>query len=437
MIRVKMKDEIKLSKHRFLVLILYCLTNLHINSQWTQFQVIADIFRPYFGVTNTDIDWTVTIWCPIYLVMCFVSAYCLDKFGLRSCLLMASGFNLFGSAIKYYSIIYPDFLVACLGQSLVATGQVFNFFLPSSIALTWFPAEVASTITAIALFPMFFGNGLGYYLPSLAVPDGSSPSVQKMDLERFFLYYTLSASLLYFLNLFLLKNRPKYPSSLASAKALAENTEFIESWKVILTNRLSNFILITFTFLQTLANVVLGLLSPMISKYFPNQNILIGIIGAIASLSSVFGSLILAWVTDKTRKYKLVTLISSILMVPLFGLLIYSLEMGSKLFVTIVIALLCFLVAGTYPIGMDFIVQANYPMSESVCVTLMMFSNQLISWPATVLVSYLLQYYNLYYAFSPFLLMLLIALITVLFTKDQLNRDKANSDTENLIKVTD
>ncbi|XP_053204317.1 feline leukemia virus subgroup C receptor-related protein 1-like [Panonychus citri] len=182
------KDEvkIKLSKHRFLVLTIYCLTCLHTNSQWTQYQVIADILRPYFGASNTDIDWTVTLWCPVYLLTCFISAYCLDVFGLRFCMISASGFNFIGTAIKYYSIVYPNFLITCLGQSIVAAGQTFLAFLPSSIALTWFPAEVASTITAIAIFPMFFGNGLGYYLPSLAVPDGSSPSVQKIDLERFF-----------------------------------------------------------------------------------------------------------------------------------------------------------------------------------------------------------------------------------------------------------
>ncbi|XP_053202394.1 uncharacterized MFS-type transporter C09D4.1-like [Panonychus citri] len=428
-----MDVEIKLSKQRFLVLGLHCLTIFHINSQWTQFQVIADVCRSYFNVTNTDLDWTVTIWYPVYMVGCFISAICLDKIGIRFCILMASLANLAGSAVKYFSIVYSNFILVCFGQALAAVGQVFTFFLPVSVASTWFPAEIASTITAVALFPIYIGGGLGYLLPTLFVPNDTTPSVQKTDLKRFHLVYTISAGVILVINLIFFKNRPKHPPSLASAKASVNGAGFLKAWRSILTNRNSNFILVSYTFLQSITNVVLALLSPMVEKDFPGQNSFIGILGAVVAILSIPGSGALAWVTDRTRKYRLVTLLMCIFMFPLFGLFIYSLKVGSKIFVFIIVICLGLLLEGTFPIGMDFIVQANYPMSESICATLMMFCNQGVSWAATDAVSYLLHNYNLYYAFTPILLMTIIALISAIFTKDNLNRDAANTESTNII----
>ncbi|XP_015790569.1 uncharacterized MFS-type transporter C09D4.1 [Tetranychus urticae] len=424
--------EIRLSKLRFLILFLHCVTVLHINSQWTQFQVIADVCRAYFNVSNSALDLTVTIWYPVYMAGCFISAICLDKIGIRFCILSASLANLLGSGIKYLSIIYTNFVLVCFGQALASVGQVFTFFLPVCIASTWFPAEIASTITAVALFPIYIGGGLGYLLPTVLVPNDTKPEVQEADLKRFHLIFTVSAGIIFFMNLIFFKNKPKYPPSLASVKASVNATGFFSAWKSIITNRNSNYILISYTLLQSITNVLLSLLSPMMERYFPGDNSFIGITGAAVAVLSIPGSATLAWITDKTRKYKLITLVICLLLFPLFGLFIFSLEIKNKIATFLVTLCLGLVVEGTYPIGMDFIVQANYPMSESICATLLMFCNQGVSWGSTEAISYLLHNYNLLYSFAPIALMLVIALISGFFTKDTLNRDAANAESSTL-----
>uniref|UniRef100_A0A8C5T1B6 Feline leukemia virus subgroup C receptor-related protein 2 n=1 Tax=Malurus cyaneus samueli TaxID=2593467 RepID=A0A8C5T1B6_9PASS len=144
--------EIRLSRLRWAVLLLFSSYSLCNAFQWIQYGSISNIFMRFYDVSAFAIDWLSMSYMLIYIPLLFPVAWLLDKRGLRLIAVAGSALNAVGAWVKLGSLKPHLFPVTVLGQVICALAQVFILGMPSRIASVWFGSHEVSTACSIAVF---------------------------------------------------------------------------------------------------------------------------------------------------------------------------------------------------------------------------------------------------------------------------------------------
>lgn len=148
---------IKVSKRRWVVVLLFSCYSMCNAFQWIQYGSINNIFMHFYGVSAFAIDWLSMCYMLTYIPLLLPVAWLLEKFGLRTIALTGSALNCLGAWVKLGSLKPHLFPVTVLGQIICSVAQVFILGMPSRIASVWFGANEVSTACSIAVF----GNQVG------------------------------------------------------------------------------------------------------------------------------------------------------------------------------------------------------------------------------------------------------------------------------------
>ena len=85
---------------RWVVLAIFFL-NLGINnSVWITIAPVADVMRCYYGISNTWVNTTTTVYMATYVLFFLPCAWILDRYGLRMTMILASFANALGTAVR-------------------------------------------------------------------------------------------------------------------------------------------------------------------------------------------------------------------------------------------------------------------------------------------------------------------------------------------------
>ena len=85
---------------RWVVLAIFFL-NLGINnSVWITIAPVADVMRCYYGISNTWVNTTTTVYMATYVLFFLPCAWILDRYGLRVTVILASLVNALGTAVR-------------------------------------------------------------------------------------------------------------------------------------------------------------------------------------------------------------------------------------------------------------------------------------------------------------------------------------------------
>ena len=85
---------------RWVVLAIFFL-NLGINnSVWITIAPVADVMRCYYGISNTWVNTTTTVYMATYVLFFLPCAWILDRYGLRVTMILASLTNALGTAVR-------------------------------------------------------------------------------------------------------------------------------------------------------------------------------------------------------------------------------------------------------------------------------------------------------------------------------------------------
>ena len=85
---------------RWVVLAIFFL-NLGINnSVWITIAPVADVMRCYYGISNTWVNTTTTVYMATYVLFFLPCAWILDRYGLRVTMILASIANALGTAVR-------------------------------------------------------------------------------------------------------------------------------------------------------------------------------------------------------------------------------------------------------------------------------------------------------------------------------------------------
>ncbi|KAJ2940730.1 hypothetical protein O0L34_g14841 [Tuta absoluta] len=69
----------KVYKYRFVILSFFVLYSASNSLQWTQYTIISDIVKKYYGVKETFVTWTSLVYMVFYIPLIFPASFLLDK----------------------------------------------------------------------------------------------------------------------------------------------------------------------------------------------------------------------------------------------------------------------------------------------------------------------------------------------------------------------
>ncbi|XP_055042528.2 heme transporter FLVCR1 [Misgurnus anguillicaudatus] len=353
---------------RFAVLAVFSLYSLVNAFQWIQYGIIANIFTNYYNVSDVMVDWLSVVYMVAYVPLIFPATWLLDKKGLRMTALLGAGLNAVGAWVKCASVGPNLFWVTMTAQIICSVAQVFILGLPSRIASVWFGPSEVSTACATAVLGNQLGVAIGFLLPPVLVPN-TAEDKELMGYNISIMFYGTAAisTLLFFLTVFVIKDKPPLPPSKAQA-VLCETPDEDYSYKKSIINLFKNkpfiLLLISYGIMTGTFYSVSTLLNRMIITHYPGEELNAGRIGLTLVVAGMVGSILCGLWLDRTKTYKMTTLIVYILSFIGMVVFTFTLDLGYLLVIFINAGVLGFFMTGYLPIGFEFGVEITYPESE-------------------------------------------------------------------------
>ncbi|XP_064919968.1 heme transporter FLVCR2 isoform X7 [Columba livia] len=390
--------EVRLSRRRWAVVLLFSSYSLCNAFQWIQYGSINNVFTRFYGVSAFAIDWLSMCYMVTYIPLLFPVAWLLDKRGLRLIALAGSALNALGAWVKLGSLKPQLFPVTVLGQVICSIAQVFILGMPSCIASVWFSSHEVSTACSVAVFGNQLGIALGFLVPPVLVPNLEDLEKLAYHISIMFFMTAGVATALFILVVIVFKEKPLHPPSRAQALVQSRTTEeysYVQSIRRLLHN--ANFLLLMVTYGLNVGcfYALSTLLNRMVIHHYPGEEVNAGRIGLTIILSGMVGALISGIWLDRTKTYK-------------------------------------FFMTGYLPLGFEFAAELTYPESEGTSSGLLNVSAQIFGIAFTISQGQIMDHFGTKAGNLFLCSFLFLGTIMTAFIKADLRRQQANLDNEQM-----
>ncbi|CAG9534238.1 unnamed protein product [Cercopithifilaria johnstoni] len=436
--RNTLKSEgIHLYKRRYYILLMFALLSASNSMQWIEYSVISHIIVEFYSVSYVAVNWTSMIYMLTYIIFVLPASWVLDKYGLRTSLILGSGGNCIGALIKMFSARPDAFWITFLGQTIVGFSQMFILGIPPRLAAVWFGPEEVSTACASGVFGNQLGIAIGFLLPPVLVHRGEAEFVAS-DLSRLFLISVVANTIIFFLMVFSFPKRPSLPPSLAQLRMLEDMSEknFCHSLKQLMTNR--NFVLLFITYGINVGvfYAVSTVLSQMILIFHPHEQKSAGMIGLLLILAGMIGSVFCGFILDRFHQFKL-----TILVVYLFctmGMLLFTflINVAQMWYIYASSIILGFFMTGYLPIGFEFASELTFPIAEGTASGLLNASAQVFGIMLTLCVGFILEYDNVFASNLTLTGFLIVGTFLTALIRSDLRRQRAHESIPSISLVS-
>ncbi|NWU63383.1 FLVC2 protein, partial [Pterocles burchelli] len=428
--------EVRVSRRRWAVVLLFSSYSLCNAFQWIQYGSINNIFMRFYGVSAFAIDWLSMSYMVTYIPLLFPVAWLLDRRGLRFIALAGSALNALGAWVKLGSLKPHLFPVTVLGQVICSLAQVFILGMPSHIASVWFGSREVSTACSVAVFGNQLGIAVGFLVPPVLVPNVEDVEKLAYHISIMFFITAGVATALFILVVVVFKEKPSHPPSRAQAliqSRPAEEYSYVQSILHLLHN--ANFLLLMVTYgLNAGCFYALStLLNRMVIHCYPGEEVNAGRIGLTIVLSGMVGALISGIWLDRTKTYKQTTLIVYIM--SLVGMIAYTftLSLGHLWVVFVTAGVLGFFMTGYLPLGFEFAAELTYPESEGTSSGLLNVSAQIFGIAFTIGQGQIMDHFGMKAGNLFLCSFLFLGTVITAFIKADLRRQQANLDNEQTV----
>ena len=382
---------IKVYKIRYFLLLMFISLSLSNAFQWIEYAIIESVITDYYQVSTFWINCTSVVYMASYIIGIMPATWLLEKYGLRTYLILGAFANALGSWIKCLSIDRSRFWVTMIGQTISACAQLFILNVPPLLAAVWFPSKEVTRATAFGVFGNQVGIAVGFLVPPLLMPSSNSTNatestvnddindLTERGLKYLFFGVASVTTLILITILIFFKKNPQHPPSESQAFAQSSNEKrsFSHSLKSLFTN--TNFILLLISYgLNTGVFYALStVLSQMITRSMGDEYLTdAGYMGLTLTLSGIVGSVVCGYILGWSGKYKMVTFV--IYLFSLLGTVAFtvSIELQSIVLLFISCVALGFFMTGYLPIGFEFAAEISYPQPEGTSAGLLNTSAQ-------------------------------------------------------------
>lgn len=388
-------------RKRYFLLIIFILLSMSNAFQWIEYAIIETIVTEYYGITTFWVNCTSVVYMVSYILGIMPATWLLNHYGLRYCLIFASFGNAVGAWMKCFSVAPNLFYVGMIGQTIVASSQLFILNIPPLLAATWFPSHQVISSTAYGVFGNQVGIALGFLLPPWIVPPitqiapntsstTASPNTSSLATDEVpplvdlapteqglrYLFYSVAilTTVIFCLITLFFRDRPKTPPSHAAAYSQIANSKqtFSKSLSSLFKNKNFVLVLVSYGLNTGVFYAISTVLSQLITRAIGEKYLeAAGNMGFAITLAGIFGSLICGYILSWSRQFKLVTLIIYVL--SLVGTILFSVGLLVKsveLLYVICIAL-GFFMTGYLPIGFELAAEVSYPQPEGTSAGLL------------------------------------------------------------------
>ena len=432
--------QYKETPYRWYVMIAYCLTVFANGFQWVTFSAIATKFSENYNTPSWKVNMFSLIYMIIYPFVCIPEGYLIDNYSTRLGIIIASGTTLLGAGLKM--LVNKDTSLACcfVGQFFSGLFQPALLNSPGKIAANWFREDIRTVICTICCLADTVGIFIGF-LWNMAFIDEDAPKDKYKDQVFNYMLSEFILNVVFCLPaFFIFKDKPDIPPSPSQSDDKQEKLNLITSLKMLFTNIRFIYLLIATLFVVGYYDVMGTIINSLFEMYniTGNQS---NIIYAVSSVAGMLASLLISWLLDKYKKFKLFMIILCITGTVLQALFTFLMELAkSKDFSAYAIALVLYtlvnmIVVPFYTIGMNYACEITYPVGESINGGIMMTMSQLSGIGGTFLCDYFINKNDDKPWISNVILLgfFAISCIFVFLFDEKLNRqeiDKAGRDKE-------
>ena len=430
--------------YRWYVMVAYCLCVFANGFQWVTFSAIATKFEEHYDEPSWRVNMFSLIYMIIYPFVCIPQGWLVDNYSTRLGIILAAGCTLAGAGLKM--LVNKDkSLAACfVGQFLSGLFQPALLNSPGKIAANWFREDIRTVICTICCLADTVGIFVGF-LWNLIFIDEDAPREKYRDqvfdymLSEFILNAVFCVPAF-----FIVKDKPNIPPSPSQAEDNSSKPGLILSLKMLFTNIRFIYLLIATLFVVGYYDVMGTIINSLFEMYtITGQQS--SVIYAVSSVAGMISSLVISWLLDKYKKFKLFMIILCILgtvFQALFTLLCELIEskgLNAYAIGLVLYTLVNMIVVPFYTIGMNYACEITYPVGESINGGIMMTMSQLSGIGGTFLCDHFINHNEDKPWISNVILLgfFAISCIFVFLFDEKLNRqevDKAGRENEDVKK---
>lgn len=343
------ENEPELSGYRWIVLLIFMFANITMQMLWISYASITKVQAPaYYGVGEDMILLFSLVFMIAYIPMTLIASWVIDNYsfkwgaGIGAMLAGVFGFLRFIAGTNY--------TLALSFQIGIAIGQPFLLNSITKLSGNWFPDSERTTATGLSLISQFIGILLGMFISPFLVINN--------DLTPMLLVYGTLALLSGTLFIIFVKDKPPIPPS---EQATVEKVFNFKGIKDLLTNKY--FLILSILFFIGLGSF--NMITSYVDLIFQPRGYTAeesGIIGAIMLLGGIVGSIVMAALSDKFQKRKLLIIISVSITTLSLGILTFA---ASELLVFLFSFLLGFGILSAGPVSLEYAVEITTPVPEA------------------------------------------------------------------------
>uniref|UniRef100_A0AC35U9K2 MFS domain-containing protein n=1 Tax=Rhabditophanes sp. KR3021 TaxID=114890 RepID=A0AC35U9K2_9BILA len=358
-------SKVRATPYRFVILLVFVLLSASNAMSWIFYSIITNIITDFYGVSARDVDWLSMLYMITYIILIFPGSWFLDKYGLKTSIVIGASGNALGAILKIWSANPDSFWLTFLGQTISGSSQVFILGLPPRLASVWFGSKEVSTACAVGVFGNQMGIAIGFVLPPLLILVGTKAQVAHYLFDFFLASAILNTAILVAVVVFF-KEKPEVPPSLAQAHAQIKTIDsgYLKEITKCFKSKSFNLLLLCYGLNVGVFYALSTLLQQIIIYYYPNTEKECGTIGLLIVVAGMFGSVFTGFLLDKYHKYKETTL--GVYFFSFLGTLLLTFGLGIVPLIMIggVAIFLGFFMTGYIALGFEYAAEITYPIAE-------------------------------------------------------------------------
>lgn len=456
----KVNVLIKPTLKRYVILTLFCFNLANKSFQWIQVPSSTIKATQFYQVGNYVINFASIIFMLAYLLISWPACFLIEQLGIRRAVLIASFGTIVGSTIKCFSCYNfandtdanannykASVALLLLGQVVIALSEQLVIQIPSRLASIWFPDSQVSSCVSICVLGNQLGIALGFLYTQWLLSEAQTSDQMATGFWQLFLSTLIYSITLFILNWILFDEQPKHAPGAArqlqiiyemdARKMVATKAEeltfrqklsqLVGQIGALFKNR--DLMLIAWSFGIGIGrgDTISTLLDQMFKQIFPQgTQLVVGNVGFLIVATGALGSPIWGRLLDKYRAYKLINLLIALLTTLTLILFAYSLIYVKSLpAIYTTAALFGFFQTGVFVASFELAVELTYPAPEIITSSLL---NILAAFTGPIFIlicSYVVDNYGALATNLLYITTLLIAIICILCSREQLKRQEA------------
>lgn len=441
LIRSSTEFTVEKYRYRWLILALYSLTAFSNTLVWLSLFTVTDATSIFYGVKEEHLIWSSAA---STVIQCFIAipfSFLPSRLGLRSSMVIAAAINATGACVMIAGAHKGGFPYFIAGQAVVAVAASLLPQLAPEVSAVWFGKDEQAISTSIGITVGNAGAAFGFLQPALFLRGINFESETAKLSQKIKQVIYVQAGLCVFLLIAVFvffRQKPAKPPSVSQAIRPGPGSinfqEFKKSCKEIMKSFHYHVAANAFALMNMITFVVPVVLNQIMSWRFPYQDSIFGWMGFSGIISGIIGSVIFSLILDKTKAFKVMSIIIALISVGMWVLFVETLTRVSALWVPVLVFIVSlFLFIPLSPILVETMIEITYPIPESISFAVAITGARLYSLPVTFLAGYLVDNHKFYEVAHMFTGVILLVLLLVLVMKVDRKRVLAEFESNTVI----